>query len=814
MQSFNRLILIVIGALLSASVIGQKLLEPYTPVEFMEKGYAFINDSEDYVSAELEFAKIHPNDTLYHGALYNRIVCYRKSSRQTEALELVEESLSLNTEYVINTYLNKVYSLDSLGKKDEAFAVLDEAEKKFPYNYDIKKARAPLLESQGKYEEALTIYKDCIRDEPLNAAHHLSLASTVLQAGGITQAILPLAAALALNPGGENNLFLVKRCNYIVSNKPEIDEPKFDLSLLGEDFEDIDDLVGNYIALDDSYKVSGVFQMAFIKQFHLMISEAEVGDGFFSQTYLKPFRQILEEGHSFAELAALLIIVSEDTQHASYIKENIESIGQLTIDLRNIMDASSEQRIAPESLTDQKVDYLFTTEGKINGMCHYIPEKDALVGPVMYFNSYGSIDNLGAYDSEGRLTGKWTEFHANGEVAGKYNYLKGNLEGQATYYYDSGILANVVNYKNGLAEGRVENYKLIGYKYEDVDYKEGKKHGNEIGYFADKSVQYKYQYKYGKLNGPFEVYYDDGAVSLTGKFVDDLYDGEVISYYRSGQINNSYKYKNGVLDGTAIAYYEDGQVRSKGAYKNDKQLGVWEEYNSAGAMIQIEEYDERGKVSGPTKNLDHLGRIETVYMRKKGKITELINYDTKGEKISTYKLKGNEIKFKNLNVNGELVSEGQFINEVKEGEWKGYGNYGTLMSVTNYKDGLKSGEENNYTETSSLSSKVSYKEGLLDGLSIEYYPNGSFRTQASFKEDNLHGSFVTYNQEGTIMQDKYFINGQLMGTCEYNNCDGTVYLIEEFNLGYPVKGSRYDPNGALSATYELDKGNGLSLIHI
>ena len=806
MQSIR--ILIAIGVLITSSLMGQKRLEPYNPTEYMDKGYALIDESEDYAKAELEFAKIHPNDTLYNKALYSRIVCYRESGKPHKAMELIEKSLALNDDFIISTYLNKVYCLDSLGKTEDAYAVLDEAEKRFPYNYDLKKARAPLYEAEGKYEEAFSIYKDCIRDEPLNPSHHISLASFALEAGGISHAVLPLAAALALNPEGENNLFLIKRANYIVSNKPEIDEPKFDLSLLEDDFEDIDDLVGNYIALDDSYKVPGVFQISFIKQLYLMITESEEGEGFYSSTYLAPFKSVVEN-NMFDEFAALLLLISEDAKHYEYVKENMENIGNVNVALRDIMDVSSEKRESPDGLTDQKVDYLFYGDGKINGFCQYLPEKDMLVGPALYINRFGSVSNTGAFDTNGKLTGEWTQYHTNGEVASVGSFVNGELDGKSTYYYDTGIISAIVNYKNGQPDGRIENYKLIGYKYEDVDYKGGQKQGKEVGYYPDQSIYYEYLYDNGKLNGPYKVFYEDGSTNNEGNFKNDLYEGEVVGYYRSGQIKSSYTYKEGVLNGPAVEYYEDGQVQSTGAYKNDKQLGEWKQYNSAGALIQVEAYDERGKVNGPTKNLDYLGRVETVYMKKKGEITELINYDTEGEVISKYKVKGGELKFKNLNVNGVPVSEGKFVNETRAGEWKNFDPYGGLANVSHYENGLKSGEEKNYILNEYLASSYNYKEGKREGLTIDYHPNGSFSRQANFKEDNLHGSYVTYNQDGVIISDLYFIENQLMGTCKYYNCDGTPYLIEEFDLGYPLEGKRYDPNGEVSASFKLINGTGV-----
>ena len=802
---------LVVSLLLSSLVLvgfSQEILEPYEPTKYMEAGHAFIDEDADYTKAELEFAKVHPNDTLYNRAQFNRIVSARKSGQQEKALQLIDAALETNDDYIISIYLNKVYSLDSLGRQEDAYAVIDEASARFPYNYNIKKARTDLLESEGKYEEAWEIYKECVRDEPLNINHHLSIADFALEAGAVTQAILPIATALALDPDGENNLWLIKRSNYIVSNKPEVENPQYGLDVMEADFEDIDDLVGNYIALDDSYEVPSRFQIAFIKQLYLMITETEEEEGFFYDTYLRPMKAVVEAG-KYPEFSTLLCMPSDDADHQKYLEKNMDELIGLNRQFRSLMDDPSEKREAPEGLTDKKVDFLYFNDGKIRGMSHYDADKDILTGPSIQFNREGALDAKGSYDKNGNMTGDWVWYHTNGEVARKSTFKEGEEEGITSYYLDTGILSSRIPYKAGKMDGTLEYYKLIGYKYEDVEFKNDERDGLLTGYYPDQSVHYKYTMKQGKYDGPFTVYYEDGSKRIEGTFSNELYNGKVNYYYRNGQIQTAENYKNGVRDGAYAIYYEDGQLQESGAYKDDDRIGEWKEYNSTGAMVQIEEYDERGKVNGPTTNLDHLGRKETVYMKKKGEITELINYDVDGKEISKYKLKGNTLKFKNLYVNGLLSSEGQFVDELRNGDWKFYDSYGNMTNEAQFEDGLRNGEDKLYSGNNVLVGTVSYKDNMQDGLSLEYFPNGALRTQAYYREDEPDGRLLTYNQGGTILRDNYYVEGQMTGTNKYYNCNGKPYLIEEYTKGYPISGKRYDPNGEVTSSYTLTNGSGV-----
>jgi len=808
MQTIRSLVVTLFLSSLALIGFSQEILEPYEPIKYMEAGHAYIDEDGDYAKAELEFAKIHPNDTLYNQAQYNRIVSARKSGQQEKALELIAAAVETNDDYIVNVYLNKVYCLDSLGRLEDAYAVIDEASERFPYNYNIKKARSSLLESEGKYEEAWKIYKECVRDEPLNINHHLSIADFALDAGAITQAILPIAAAMALEPEGENNLFLIKRCNYITTNKPEVESPLYGPEVMEADFEDLDNLVGNYIAIDDSYEVPTRYQIAFIKQLYLMITESEEEEDFFYDTYLRPMKAIVEAGQ-FSEFSTLLCMPADDADHKKYLEKNMDKLIALNREFSAMMDDTSEQRKAPEGLTDKKVDYLYYNDGKLRGMCQYDAEKDILLGPTVQFNREGSLERKGSYDNNGNLTGDWEWYHTNGEIARKSTFKDGKEDGITTYYLDTGVLSNRIPYKEGKMNGTLEYYKLIGYKYEDVEYKDDVKDGLLTGFYPDQNVYYTYTMKQGKYDGPFTVYYEDGSKRIVGNFSNDLYNGEVINYYRSGQIQIRENYKNGLLDGPYENYYEDGQLQESGAYKDDNRIGEWKEYNSTGAMVQIEEYDERGKVNGPTTNLDHLGRKETVYMKKKGEITELINYDVDGSEISKYKLKGNTLKFKNLSVNGLLSSEGQFVDEVRNGDWKYYDSYGNLTNEAQFGDGLRNGEDKLYTGDKILTGTISYKYNMRDGLALEYFPNGKLRSQVYYKEDEPDGRLLTYNQGGTILRDNYYVGGQMTGTNKYYNCNGKSYLIENYEKGYPISGTRYDPNGETTSSYTLVNGTGV-----
>lgn len=793
--------------LAGVSLTAQNQIELYNPVEFTEKAYAAINEEENYVKAAELFSKIHRNDSLYNRSLYNQIVCHRLSGNPQAALDLIDESVALQDEFLINSYLNKVYCLDSLDRKAEAYAMLDKLEMDYPYNYVFKTARAKMYIDDGKYKEALEIYKICIRDEPLNANHHYNLSNFARNAGGITHAILPLVAGLALDPEGANNLNNIRLGNYIVTNKPDKQNLNYDLEIFEEDFSDIDHLIGSFVGLDESYIVPGVYSIPIVKQFYLAVAESEMDKGFFSEIYLKPFKQVVKD-QQFDLFASLFCMVSPDEAHSNYVNQNIEAIRNLNSSFRNQMDLPSEKRDSPAGLSNNKVDILFRNDGTTSGICEYDEENDNLVGPAIFFNEIGGVDREGAFDAEGEMTGDWTWYYKNGQPSRTAHFEKGKAEGESIFYNERGVILRKVNFTNGLVEGVMEDFKLLGFKSEDKDYKQDKQNGKMIGYYPNQSIHYEYQMKDDMYHGPFTVYYENGSIKSKGKYIANQYEGVVENYFRNGQQRSLETYKKGVLDGQTKFYYEDGKISFKGVYKDGNKIGVWEEYSSSGALTLQEEYDERGKVSGSTKLFDHMGRLETEYVKKKGEVKELINYNVDGDKISTFKLKGNNLNFKNLNVHGILNSEGQFVDNKSQGEWRYYDDYGNLSSIINFENDLKSGETKTFAN-GNLYSIENYQAGLLNGPYTVYFPDGSLRLQASYKNGELEGRYLRYTPGGKVEYDSYYVQGQEHGEVTSYNVDGTPYLIEQYQYGYLISGKRIDPNGEISSeiTYTDGKGN-------
>ena len=67
-------------------------------------------------------------------------------------------------------------------------------------------------------------------------------------------------------------------------------------------------------------------------------------------------------------------------------------------------------------------------------------------------------------------------------------------------------------------------------------------------------------------------------------------------YYRlinqkTGKVKILKHYKNGLVHGKLIYYWDNGQIHLIGQYDKMKRVGIWKTYDSTGALIIEENYN-------------------------------------------------------------------------------------------------------------------------------------------------------------------------------------------------------------------------------
>jgi len=142
--------------------------------------------------------------------------------------------------------------------------------------------------------------------------------------------------------------------------------------------------------------------------------------------------------------------------------------------------------------------------------------------------------------------------------------------------------------------------------------------------------------------------------------------------------------------------------------------------------------------------------------------------------------------------NGNLSSEGCFVNETPEGIWKSYYNNGNIKSFglrnlnklegvwvfyrenlslekeIYYRNDKKEGQEILYYENGNISIITNWLSGYKEGFEYFYFPEGQIQYRIKLKENKKHGKSIEYAQDG-----------RKIGFSSYKN--GLVTSIEKFN---------------------------------
>ncbi|MCK9290185.1 MAG: hypothetical protein WCR58_07130 [Bacteroidales bacterium] len=132
--------------------------------------------------------------------------------------------------------------------------------------------------------------------------------------------------------------------------------------------------------------------------------------------------------------------------------------------------------------------------------------------------------------------------------------------------------------------------------------------------------------------------------------------------------------------------------------------------------------------------------------------------------------------------NGQISSEGGFIDQKPEGYWKTYYENGILKSEGNRLDFLLDSAWRFYDETGVLQLVIHYKEGKKHGERISYLPDEII--YENFVEDVKEGYTIHTDTLGRIMRKIPFISGLEDGVSMVYDSTATIIELITFKKGY------------------------------
>ena len=214
--------------------------------------------------------------------------------------------------------------------------------------------------------------------------------------------------------------------------------------------------------------------------------------------------------------------------------------------------------------------------------------------------------------------------------------------------------------------------------------------------------------------------------------------------------------------GAFIYYNLSGNKDKSGFYENNQATGEWKYFANNGTVLEIGNY----------KNNERSG--EWNFFNDSGKKRKRVNY-MKG------KYDGNYLAWDN----DTLIAQGQYRNDLKEGNWKYWYSNGTTDSEGTYFNNKRHNIWQFYFETGELSATEVYSNG--EAIKIEWY--------------DIEGTPVTPQEP--LEQDPSFPGG---------NKAMSSFIAE--NINYPELAREMGEQGIIYISYTVEAGGTLSNFRI
>lgn len=221
--------------------------------------------------------------------------------------------------------------------------------------------------------------------------------------------------------------------------------------------------------------------------------------------------------------------------------------------------------------------------------------------------SMWNLDCEGQY-SNGSKDGKWIHYLLNLKQS-EGSYKRDKKEGKWIKYVtigdDSGEIMSETQYVGGLKDGLCKSFYSADLIEDTID-----KGVSHILVFTpiDETIFYKYDIR----NGRYILKDSTGQLIVKGNYLNDLKDGKWLIRYTDKDINSE-------------AYF----IYQEGSFLKDKREGKWIQYYTEGQIALTFNY-KNGKLHGDYIEWNHLNNSMVKKKFSFGELIELISYDSLG----------------------------------------------------------------------------------------------------------------------------------------------------------------------------------------
>ncbi|KAA3651611.1 MAG: toxin-antitoxin system YwqK family antitoxin [Bacteroidetes bacterium] len=193
----------------------------------------------------------------------------------------------------------------------------------------------------------------------------------------------------------------------------------------------------------------------------------------------------------------------------------------------------------------------------------------------------------------------------------------------------------------------------------------------------------------------------------------------------------------GHKEGEWKSYYSSGTLRYEGQFADDKPFGVFKYYFQTGELKTVLEHLADGMV-----NAKH--------------------YYQNGEMMAegAYKNQLKQGKWITYGANNSKVNEGNYIGGKKFETWKIYYTNGQVAEEKSYKEDLEVGPFKKYFLNGKLKQEGIYENGYKQGETTFYNIDGSIELKGSYYRDSHDGKWIYYNEDGSVLREIEYKHGK------------------------------------------------------
>lgn len=207
-------------------------------------------------------------------------------------------------------------------------------------------------------------------------------------------------------------------------------------------------------------------------------------------------------------------------------------------------------------------------------------------------------------------------------------------------------------------------------------------------------------------------------------------------YFPNDSLKAVGKYSEGYKSGFWEWYWWNGNKQSEGNYYRNNPIGKWTNWNKDGTINVIVNYDSLGQKDGQFIEFDY--RISE---------THELWYDKD-------KLNGKAI-WKSFT--GNILLEGEYVDNKREGNWKWYWKNGVVQAEGMMVDSLFHGRWIYYYENLNLDCVGKFVSGKKEGVWKFYWElTGNIKKKGKFKNNKEVGIWMFYDNKGKLINKKKY----------------------------------------------------------